>query len=683
LTKRDAITDYPRSTYNRTVLVSNPNAPQGLTASFQITDPISISLTPDQSVYQMGQPVQVTFAQTNTSDQPITYEPGGPDEFTISHDGTPLYLIVYPQIVIGSETLQAGRTQTVTQEWNSQDTPSLGVFTGTFVVGFGPENDPDQYSTTFQVEPLTPGALVTSVTTDQSVYDLGQPVNMAFSETNASDQPIAVLTGPSDFEASQDGSGVWDSSSVQIGPPPLTAASFPTGETNWTTLQPGQSYTQTATWNGLPTIGPLSNLSGTFTVTNAFDPQGDTATFTFAAPPSSQLVTSLTTDQSVYQLGQPIPLTFTETNVGTQPIQVLVGPSGFDVQQDGAEIWNSNFPNSSENYSLETLQPGQSVTQTATWNGVPEHLPAGEPSGIFVVTNELDPDGNQATFQIVAPSDAQPIISMTTDQSVYEFGEPVQLTFTETDGGDQPIAVLTGPTAFDVTLDGLSVFGLVISNQLPSASAWETLQPGQSYTQTYTWKNPEVFGDLIASNELNPTDSTAAFQILSPPPEPISPTSPTPTPTPSPSPPTTGSPSAPSGPASGSTLIDSTVSTNHQVYNLGQSVRIKVTIKEVGADKKDDGTAKVGLRETSKADGITVLEGSKVVWRSPRGADALKARSIRPGKAITLTTVWNGRPNQPGVTKLLPGTYTIQASEDGYNAVTTITIEGAGKKASG
>ena len=473
---------------------------------------------------------------------------------------------------------------------------------------------------------------------------------------------------------------------MQIGPPPLTAVSFPTGETNWTSLQSGQSYTQTATWNGIPTIGPLSNLSGTFTVTNAFDPLGDTATFTFAAPPSSQLVTSLTTDQSVYQLGQPIPFTFTETNVGTQ---LYPGP-GRPLGVRRPARWGRDLEFQLPlfllaGYSLETLQPGQSVTQTAPHGtGVPEeHLPACEPSGTFVVTDELDPDGNQATFPIVAPSDAQPIISMTTDQSVYDSGEPVQLTFTETDGGDQPIAVLTGPTAFDVTLDGLSVLDLVISNQLPSASAWETLQPGQSYTQTYTWKNPGVFGDLIASNDLNPTDSTAAFQILSPPPEPRSPTSPTPTPIPSPSPPTTGSPSAPSSPAPGSTPIDSTVSTNHQVYKLGQSVRIKVTIKEGGGDKKGDRTAKVSLRGTSKADGITVLEGSKVVWRSPRGADALKARSIRPGKAITLTTVWNGRPNQPGVTKLLPGTYTIQASEDGYNAGTTITIEGAGKKASG
>ena len=61
---------------------------------------------------------------------------------------------------------------------------------------------------------------------------------------------------------------------------------------------------------------------------------------------SSQLSTSLTTDKSVYQLGQPISLTFTETNVGTTPIEVLVRPPSFNITQNGALVWTSSFPNS-------------------------------------------------------------------------------------------------------------------------------------------------------------------------------------------------------------------------------------------------------------------------------------------------------------------------------------------------
>ena len=139
--------------YWGTFVVSDPNAPQGLTATFQITDPIATSLTTDQPVYQMGQPVQVTFTQTNTSDQPVTFGGGSATAFLVYQDGAPLWLLAYPQVITGPMTLQAGQTQTITQQFNGPDELGLGVDTGTFVVGYGPENDPELYTTTFQVAP--------------------------------------------------------------------------------------------------------------------------------------------------------------------------------------------------------------------------------------------------------------------------------------------------------------------------------------------------------------------------------------------------------------------------------------------------------------------------------------------------------------------------------------------------
>ena len=58
----------------------------------------------------------------------------------------------------------------------------------------------------------------------------------------------------------------------------------------------------------------------------------------------SGLAYSLTTDQSAYQPGQPIVMTFQVTNVSTHAITVDDGPSidGFIVSQDGAEVWRSN-----------------------------------------------------------------------------------------------------------------------------------------------------------------------------------------------------------------------------------------------------------------------------------------------------------------------------------------------------
>ncbi|MGA2700295.1 MAG: hypothetical protein ABSH35_04265 [Isosphaeraceae bacterium] len=71
-------------------------------------------------------------------------------------------------------------------------------------------------------------------------------------------------------------------------------------------------------------------------------------------------------------------------------------------------------------------------------------------------------------------------------------------------------------------------------------------------------------------------------------------------------------------------------------------------------------------------DGITVMQGSTVVFRSSGIASALVARSIK------LALNWSGRPNQSGIKTLTPGTYTVQVVEDGYSATATIRIVGPG-----
>ncbi len=268
------------------------------------------------------------------------------------------------------------------------------------------------HTATFQVDAPSPDGLVTSVTTDQSTYSPGQPVTMNFSETNEGKEPVAVVEGPPSFQVSQNGTAVWMTPIQDYVNSPAPA---------WTLLQPGQTYSQTAVWDGTTNVGHASSYSGDFTVSNDLDLDDDLATFTFASPTASQLATSLTTNQATYQLGQPIQLSFTEKNVGTTPIQVLVGPSDFETTLNGAEVWNQSspfyvypivddlsfpdlddhsFPDYNDHWT--TLQPGQSVTQTATWNCIPDELPSGFSSGTFIVSNGLDPRAESTTFQIVA-----------------------------------------------------------------------------------------------------------------------------------------------------------------------------------------------------------------------------------------------------------------------------------------
>jgi hypothetical protein len=112
---------------------------------------------------------------------------------------------------------------------------------------------------------------------------------------------------------------------------------------------------------------------------------------------------SLTTNQSTYKPGQPIVMTFKETNLSTQPVSVDEGPSidGFNVTQGGKLIWQSNSGINPFFIEVDTLQPGQSLTLTATWNGVPTGgtTPV---TGTFVIDNQLNPVAARATVTVTS-----------------------------------------------------------------------------------------------------------------------------------------------------------------------------------------------------------------------------------------------------------------------------------------
>jgi hypothetical protein len=640
-----------------TFIVSNPNAPQGLNATFQITNPIVSKLTTDKSVYQLGEPIQITYTDVNTADQPITVPARQDEQFTISNGmGGGTGPVAWPQIVFGgTATIQPGQTFTATQTWNGLSGAygpyNINDLTGTFTVGFGPENDQNEFTTTFQIVPPSSYDLATSVTTDQPFYQLGQPVKLTFTETNKGDEPVPVVTGSPQFQITQDGTTIWNRF--------YPGDALPLDPT-WSILQPGQSYSQTTTWNGVPTAGELSSLGAPFTVSSDFDPNSDIATFQYLAPSTDNLVTSLTTNQPVYQLGQPIQLNFTETNVGTTPLQVLEGLSGFDVKQNGELVWNSLYPDhlpdffpdqsNLPRYSWVTLQPGQSYTQTATWNGVPDHVPSATPSGAFGVSNELDPRGATLTIQIIAPVSSQFTTTVTTDRPIYDLGEPIQFTYTETDTGTEPLAVLNGPDAFEVRSNGTAVWDSTDPITLPASSGWYTLRPGQSHTQTLTWDGDVGTGSFTVSNLLDPNATSATFQIQSVPNPPQS----------------NPNPQPPIGITSPSPVLAS-LSTGQTSYKVGQSIRLSVILNDVSASK-------LTVRQRHSIDKLTVLAGSTVVYESTRVVRPLTAKMIKPGNRLQLTTVWSGEANQVGVKNLTPGSYTIEVDADGYAATTTIQL---------
>jgi len=316
-------------------------------------------------------------------------------------------------------------------------------------------------------------SLSTSLTTNQSVYLPGQPIQMTFTETNTSRQPVTVDNGPSidGFDVTQNGKPVWESNA---GVNPLYILIK--------TLQPGQSLTLDSTWNGVPNPGqPPIPSGGTFTVTNQLDPQGASATFHIEPSLSS----SLTTDHSVYQAGEPIAITFTETNTSSYPAVVL--PSGsFTVTNDATYI--TVFSQSvDQNAPILTLQPGQSLTQTATWNPMQPGM-----YGLSYQNGNVATDGTvgvtPASSAPAPPAQDPPPVAETlaTNLQAYRTGHTVVMTLTLKNASSQSVAITPNPSS-----DGFSVLSgstkVWHSARNTRATKARTLLPGESITLRSVW----------------------------------------------------------------------------------------------------------------------------------------------------------------------------------------------------
>ncbi|HKI19892.1 MAG TPA: hypothetical protein VKA15_18530, partial [Isosphaeraceae bacterium] len=351
----------------------------------------------------------------------------------------------------------------------------------------------------------------------------------------------------------------------------------------------------------------------------------------------SSLSYSLTTDQSSYQVGQPVRFNFSETNTGTTPVRLGVGPvnSGFDVVHDGVTVWESNTGPLPQYILLKILLPGQSETLKATWNGIPNLVPPSVLTGGFTVTNQQAPTAASATFQIQPQSGGNLAASVTTDKSVYVVGEPVQMTFTETNRGSEPIKVIAGNGSFDVTQKGTLVWLSNPGSVVPAKSfTWQTLAPGQALTGAATWNELSAYypsgpptGTFKLTDDLVPGASTT-FQMME----------------------SNSNPGQSQPPAA--SPISATLTTDRSTYRLGERVLITLTLTNTS-----DGS--VTITPSATADGFSASRGDVTVWRKPKVMRTAASLSIAPGESVTLTTTWNGRRNQAGDTAVRRGIYTL------------------------
>ena len=426
------------------------------------------------------------------------------------------------------------------------------------------------------------------------------------------------------------------------------------------TLQPGQSVTQAATWDG--TIADLVNNTsyavnafGTFEVSNPNAPQGDTATFQITNP----LQGALTTDQATYQFGQPVQLTYTETNTSDQTLTISIANPLYQIVNNDLPMLPVSDPLGP---SIQTITPGQTITDQFTWNPQPGsgYYTEGNLTGTFeamVYDVPAAPGHFTANFQIVSTSAGAIVSSVTTDHAVYQGGQTVTMTFTETNRSDQPVTVPTGQDGFvfdpSVATSNLDLSDL--HSPIPTGSM--TLQPGQSWTQTETWPVGDPASGtytLKIADVYDPNGHTATFEVVG-----------------ASSSGNTSTSGAGDGGSSSTGLVaqsnNSSVTTNHADYKVGEVVRIRLKIPRTGEAKAVSPPARA--REQ-----ITILDGTQAVFRTTRRVPASTLKHLEAGRPVTLTAVWNGRPNQPGVHALKPGSYTIDVAYGDLGSSTAIVL---------
>ena len=130
-------------------------------------------------------------------------------------------------------------------------------------------------------------------------------------------------------------------------------------------------------------LSAMPGLSATLTAILTAD------TSTVTAPTSATLTLKVKASQAVYGVGQPVRLTITETNTGSQPVGVMVyGPESVTVTRNGKAVWRS--PVVPVPQVMMLLPPGQSRTLEAVWPGT-FNVNSGQPhTGTFTITVRQD-----------------------------------------------------------------------------------------------------------------------------------------------------------------------------------------------------------------------------------------------------------------------------------------------------
>ena len=124
----------------------------------------------------------------------------------------------------------------------------------------------------------------------------------------------------------------------------------------------------------------------------------------------SAIYVEATTDSSTYIVGSKPVLTLTIENRGNVPCLRDVGPKAneLEVESGGYHVWSSDDCSNNKKARVATLEPGDKVQSTITWNGrlsqkgCPDIKKAAQPGRYVVIGRNLDVRSESTPFAITA-----------------------------------------------------------------------------------------------------------------------------------------------------------------------------------------------------------------------------------------------------------------------------------------
>lgn len=225
------------------------------------------------------------------------------------------------------------------------------------------------------LEPLRRASLtlIADSNTPTAIVDNSFPLHLEATNTGTKPLRLEYTSGPQvDFVVMKNGSEVWRWSHHQA------LAQTSGGGVSSLVLQPGVAKDWTASWNGRDDTGN-SVPPGDYTFLGEL-PTANGGTLVSELSPlhvggtgTGGLVVTLTTDHSSYAPGQPVRMTLTETNTGTQDVSIIIGcPTFYDfwVTIGSQEVWRwSHGKLICLAIGIGKLHPGESRQLSAVWNG--------------------------------------------------------------------------------------------------------------------------------------------------------------------------------------------------------------------------------------------------------------------------------------------------------------------------